>query len=756
VKSHIPIIVTVVLVVIGVAVGLLITPRLQSPQDKFDNQIEDKVALANQMLRGYKPGGMHLAAQLAATATQPANIPPDQWQENISYAKQESPYADPIKKMQLELNRLDQVMADLGNEPDITGPATSAQQGYSQLSSELQKNEQTISDALKIVSQAVGMRADAGDQVISGKNHPLATRMEAVLIYSQADLLRRQASIYHAMADENRESFSKTLSSWRHIDSAIRSLERDLSTQTPEKTETTTVVKAPAKPKPKPKPKQKPKAKKRSAKPAIFSNALKKLLGKEVKPPTPQEQPQDIVAETEQPEEQPPPEELPPAEEPLQEEPVQPANIVFEKLPTIQERIVILQDRQKEVVSAISDAKADVEKLNNTINTLNKQFKKAKTTAEKTEQQMLALKSAGIDPTDPESLNRFIAEYNKTAKTNRQATMEAAILEKGSIRNVRPDTDDINEMIDAPLVPINPNKKTTEVRGLNALKRDLQLAEGLVKTNTVLLEVIDHQIKELQTRKQDVNKRLAKMKTSRQNLLEQATEVTRLAVDNLYQADKLEKQALDLAANKGIPAAERAQAAAQRRINIARTANDSEKREEPVDTIVKDKFLGGHVDTLQGDIEHMIAMIQTQRNNGLDRHHWMLARTEEMGIKIDKDMLPEGVLTEDMPPEITQSQKAAQAAAQAKQLAVEAGEKALKLYIDADDDLKQIWVLHTNIAAVHYLLADLTTGQVAKGHRDNAIIEYKRSIKDRLELPEAKRYKRIIEGLSKKGAPGSE
>ncbi|UCD27680.1 MAG: hypothetical protein JSV03_11280, partial [Planctomycetota bacterium] len=596
-KSQTPIIATVAAVVVGLIVIFAITPRLQSPQARLNRQIDDQIDLAMRIIAGYKPDGMHLASHLDSAATQPADIPPNMWQENISYVQQESPFADSIRKINNELRRLDQLTSNLRDETLHPTAADSARDGYQELNQELKRNESSIADALATVSKAVRMSIEAGDETIRGSSHPIATRMEAVLCYNQADLLRRRASIYHALADVDRARFLRILSSWRHINAAVLSLERDINPSQPETEaeastnavkqsdkEKTTPEKVAAKPQ---------KIKKQTGGPSPFTTGLRKLFDKETKPA---DEPTDTAVQ-----QQPPvPEEQPPAaeESPEESESVELPKIVYEKLPTIQQRITKLQNRQEQVASDIDSAKEKAKKLTATIKDLEWRIADAKSKASKAEEKMLALKSAGIDPADPESLKQFTNDYNTAAQIHRNASSEATILEKGSIRNARPESEDQDKKQSVPLVPVDPQKEMTEVRGLIALQSDLRIAEGNIETNTALLKEIDKQIEDLTIHQEDTKQRLARMKTSRDDLLKQAEKVLTSAIDAVAQADKLENEALALIENTGKPAAERAQRAADKRLSDARNLRDPKSEDPRINMIIGDRFIGGHVKSL--------------------------------------------------------------------------------------------------------------------------------------------------------------
>jgi hypothetical protein len=119
-----------------------------------------------------------------------------------------------------------------------------------------------------------------------------------------------------------------------------------------------------------------------------------------------------------------------------------------------------------------------------------------------------------------------------------------------------------------------------------------------------------------------------------------------------------------------------------------------------------------------------------------------------MGLDQQK-LLPEGVQAANAPAWAMQAGAATTSAAQARDEAKKAAEAALDAYKGAAEALNQLWVVHTQMGAVHHFLSLVAaTPAEAQKQRDEARREYDSSIRGRSDRPEAQVYRRIIDSLS--------
>ncbi len=691
-KSYLPIIVAVLVVLAALAASFVTARQLQPASARLTAEIDKDVAEASAMLAAYSPLDEVAARSIQIPGTQPA---------------------EPVDPAYIE---------------------------------QLESRKSLIAQALEKISAAVNKRDDSGEQPVSGESHAAATRLETILIIAQADLFRREAAWHRREADTARTLLTDLMSHWKSVRTAETSLARDLRADVPDAAglQPETQPAAHAAPHP-----AAPQAKKPAAPQArkpSRGGAISKLFqslggGRSTGPQIPQEPPA-------QPQPAPRLEEAPAVAEAEPTQPVAPAAIVFEKLPTIAERIAQLKKQREAVIAETKQAEPQIQKLTDEVKTLSERLAEAQAKASEARRELMAMEEKGIDAADPQSLPEFTKRYEGLAKIFRESDREASILEFGGIRNARPATDDEEQVLAAPLAPAQPGAEMVPQRGLLALKQDLATLTGLAETRQQVIKQIDEQIARLEAQQTDVQKRVEKLTASELELAKRAAEALRRAIAECIQADKLEREALELLESRGLQAAQQAARAAG---DMVRDSQSFYQQHAP-EAVPGMAFLSGHARTLEGDVQFEIAMIQAQRARDITRHQRSLVAARRMGAD-PATLLPEGVTAEAAPAWTIQADAASKTAEEARAAAEKAGEAALDVYTAADNDLNRLWVLHTNIGAVHHFLSLVTTDPAkAQDHRDKARKQYEISIQDRRDRREAEEYRRIIEGLSQAAA----
>jgi hypothetical protein len=315
-------------------------------------------------------------------------------------------------------------------------------------------------------------------------------------------------------------------------------------------------------------------------------------------------------------------------------------------------------------------------------------------------------------------------------------------------------------VIDKPLVPAKAGGQMTTERGLVALESDLRAAQGMIEGDirtdnqatdgkedqkvvkeglTVVAQEIDRQIADLNARKKDATDRLAALTAAQMRIANQLNQYAKAALASTLDALRIENEGLEMAQTRGIQAAKRAKGAIEKRISDANALNSERNPESPNQRLLlisKDKEGPGYVLALTGDLYLLAAQISADQAASLTAQIRMLEQLQRMGMAIDAKMLPEGVTLQSLPAEAIRIDAARTAVEKAHAAALEAARQALEAYAQADTSLQQLWVLHANIATVHHLMANLTTGKESVQHAKDARIEYLRAMKGREERPE--------------------
>jgi len=737
VKSHLPIVLAVVLVVAAFAVSYRTSRSLQSPEMLLNQKIDEEIEKAQRMLDGYEPAGEQLLTAIAGATTQPVELLPEgRWAEHLNYP----PFKDRIQGQASRLQTLTGKFLRLSG--DTRPRSAAAVQAFPQLKRDLEENQNRIEDALAIVQKAVAMSMEAGDTVVRGTSHPVATRLEAILLYHKADLLRRRAALHQAVADAERSRLNRIRGSWRELETIRRVLEPETSERSggevafePDADRADATPSSPAK----------------GGLPGSLLGKLSGWLSGEKQgdsggepkavPPAP---PDDTTLPGSE-------EEMPQAE-PGKPAPAEPEMTRSDRVSTWARRLADLETHRKEVLSEIEQARADVSRLSTELSALEAKLAAARSACREAQLAMLTLKDSQLDPTDPESLDRFTAEYRAASKRYREASLEIARLVGAGVPSIRSETDDEKGIpAEGPPTSAGPDREWQPQRGLITSRRaELRAAQIRVEGLEGVLAAIDAQSEEARVRQEDVDQRYSSLEASQAALLKEAAQAGQAAIAAALEAEKLQTEAINVLTDPGKRAAQNAENAASKRINDARSLkNQYPESENPrLNLIAAGQFVVGHAQTIEADIEYLRAQILAQRAHDLQSHHRMLREAGEMGIRGEARLLPELPPGRKVPECFFQTKAAGEAALKAREDAINAAEAALGLYGQADGDLKRLWVLHTNMAAVNYLLANLHPEPQAQEYRDKAIEEYERSIQNRLDQPEAEVYQRIIDGLT--------
>lgn len=725
VKSNLAAVVAAAIVVVVLAILYFTTEGLQSPEAKLNSQIDVEIEKAKRMLADYNPVGQRViavidTAQVSSTQPMAESVSEDQWPASLKTLQER------LDSMVGEVEPLNVRFRAWSGQSSTAGHAAS----YSELKEQLEKNLAQVSEALGIVRAAVDMSAKAGDRTISGRDHPVATRLEAVLIYHQADLLNRKAAVRRDDAVAAREQFERVRGQWQMLQSQIAAIEavaHGEAVSAPAATDAPAASQAePAKATAKP-----PQKTVAAGKPGVVSRLSGLLFGKRqpdatpAEPPTPEPAPSDADRET---------------KEPIVESPEPPAPTVVVKPPTPQQRLSELAVQREQAVTQIAAAEADVARLQDHVAALEQALASAKQAARDAQSRMIQLEEKGIDPTEPDAIERFTNDYQKASNQYRSALREAGLIENGGIRNARPDTEDEREFLKAPLVSVDPAQPMKPTEGLISVRKRLEAAEAQLDATKNLLASIDTQVAAVQRRQSADSDRLASLQNRQAALKELAAKAVRDAAAATAEADKLAKDAIELLNGEGRQAAQNARTAADNQIRDARSKQQPGVENPRLETIAKSGILVGSAQTLEGDIALLTAYVQAARVSDLLSHAQVLRHAEVMGVS------PE---SQEDAAHAYKSDAASEEAEKAREEGIAVAREAYNSYREASTALDNLWVLNANAAAVCYLLSSLQTGDEADKSLDLAIQIYNQALQGRSDRKDIGDYRRALDGLSR-------
>lgn len=686
------IVVVLAAVVIGVGIVAWSTVATESAENRLNRQIDEKLQQARGVLNSYHPTGARL---LRLIESGELIVPgPDA----------EAPLRSAMEIQQRRLRDTVQHLAEPARRAGAPDPGRAMAAGppgtLDEIKANLRRDEATLSEALKLVNAALALSVTSRGETISGRQHPDATRLKALLTCQQAELLRQRAAFHRLVAESHRQRFDHMRGEWLRVDALVRSLEGAIHGDAP------------------------PRRQPGDEAPEVGA------IGRFLRDRLPQARQEDAGEED--------------ADEPERMAPTADPDLP-DQLPTMAERRADLEGRAAELAPQIRETRAAIEHLEARVTGLERDLAEARTRAADAETAMFALEDEGVDPIDPGALEAFERAYRSHSDAHREASRRAMALEHGAILNARPDTADDDEMLTAPLVPADPTKEMTLEPGLIALKSDLAAAKDLLAAQEAMRSELERQISELDARETELNERLARLRAERDTMAGDAARWVRAAVAEVLRAEPGETEALDLTGDVGEAAVAAARTAAS-----AQTRNLSElsRRHQPDQPAPRLTVLTGFIETLDGDLAYLRATIEAQRAKDLERHHRLLAAAEDMGISMDETLLPDDVDPATAPAAAYAAQAARTAGAEAFARARQAANQAIEKYREATGALQDLWAVHVSIAAVETFLARIAPDEAeAERHRRNAADIYRRVPAD-LPASDLDRIQRVADTLT--------
>lgn len=767
-KTYVTVLIPIIVLAIVFAGGFVAAPTLESPQSQLDRQVDEKVELAQRLLYQYNAAAPRLHQVLEMPTTQPVEVDPDSWRSYLEL-EENTPFAslrDRMLMKEQELRSAADQIANLGGSEGVPPSSSDAEQAYQNLLEDLKGGHALLDRAIGVARDAINLEAGTGEAAVSGRNNPNATRLEAILLWHQADLLRREGALVRAKAKLDRSRVDRLVVLSREVQDRIAAERMLLSGGTaPGKK----AAARPAAPPPAKADAAAPTAETREpAKPAkpsgwwIFSGVAERIPKAPVQPPQPAEP-------------------VEPAPAPAPEVAVQPEveEGPAEVVPALPERIAALQKNRAEVQARIQSEQARVDELAAQIQALNTKLTAAQEKARQAELQMIAAEQKGVSSSDSQAVQKFVNDYRKLAEENRQAAREAAALREGTVRNGRSASTDPDEILTSPVVAVDASKPMEPERGLTAIENDKAIAEVALKSNKELLAEVDRQIQDLNAQRESIESRLSGLQATAQKIASQLSQNAAAAAEAMVRAGELEAEAV-ASAQAGQTAAGNAQSAAQafqtRTAAFIRSENPTEQQVRKLTEMAGDQFTSAHALAIGADLNYLLARTYVQQAIDLEQHRTMLAALAAFGVTVKLGgpqssegaaQPAEGQATDgeqpageatlpDMAAAATKPDAAGQLAAHARKEAADQAKQALEQYQQAATQAKDLWAMHANMAAVHALLADLPKADGdTEDHLALARQIYARAIQGREKRPEYVTYRQILESMKEAPAGGT-
>lgn len=744
--------------------GSFLSTAIDSPQSKLDAKMQGQVELAQRLLNDYNAAAPMIEHAFSAAATRPVEIDPDAWQDFLQTGEDgKHPLASNrtvVERLRNDEQQVGKISRDIsnlsGSEPGHTsdpGPSDA----YGNVLAGIKANRAKLDYALTAVQAAIAMSIGEGEAEVRGANHPAPTRLEAILIHHKADLMRREAALQRARAQEDRIGIERLSIEAQRFDREIQNAKSLLvGGNIPRMGALPTVSLADISPAAKSAQEEAAKPQSPAEKLWILSKLIDQLPAKKTdeQPATDDTQPEE-KAETPE----------PAAELAEADRADESADVPMETVPPLADRLAELQGERTRANNAIVKTNAEVQAITEQIQDLAGRLAAAEQKARDVELKMIDAEQAGVQGADSAAADAFSENYRHLSEQHRLALQEIATLKKGAMRNAKSVDDEPERILQSPLAPADPSSPMKPERGLAVLESELAAAKNLGQANQVWLNEVDRQIADLTARKTTIESRVTTLEQQKKQTLDRAQMLSNDALVAVAQAALREQEALDLLTGQGQAAAQRAQSAAnhyQRRVKqFISSENPSDMPEKKLTEMAQDQYAAAGAATVKGDLALLTARIYAQQADDLKLHQQLLASMQTMNLpaSLNSQQLPEGLTVESIPASAT-SVEEAEKAIQANLIeAAKYAKEALAAYTEATEasgQLRDFWAVHANIAAVHLLMAHLPPAEGdTEDHLAQARQLYSRVIVGREKRPEYSTYKWIAEGLKTASVTGA-
>lgn len=723
---------------IVVVVALYVTaPAAQSTRTKVDYEIERNLATARRLLAAYEPGEQMLLAAtdklIGAGAVLEFNDArlnklSEQWGD-VSAKVSESP----IKPMPESAKR-DLAAArdahrklagdDENGEPPLAGGASAV---FSDVKSWLETNNKRLDEAARLIDAAINVRSE-GEDNYSGREHPEANRLRAILAYHQAESLRRTALLKREEIDRlarrlldlhGRQvavsgdlKIAETMlagGEWPALP-AEQELDRNAAPEA-----------APAVEEPAAEPKG---AAGREGPSKLWHGIFSRM--RVAPPPAPKQ------AEAPKAAPEPAPETAPAARRPAL-----PAVAVT----PMATRIATYEEVKSEAQQRIEALGQKIQGLRGSISDLESRIASKRQEASGTDRKMVDMEKVGFSRENHNALHQQIAEYESLSRANRDAAREANLLEFGGYRNAKLVSAD-EDWHKAEIQPAVPQKALEAQKSLDAHRLELASAQATLEGDQKLVELLTAQIASLKAVQADIERRIngggattrpaiGGLKAQRDALRNEIEKIGAAMQESATLALKADDDAAEML-KVGIEAASRAQRAVNTRKNDARQPASDGAPNARIEMIAGEQWRIDDIDAMTADLRLLRGWVLYERS--IWRRHlagvFRLAKT--CGLKCDP----------------AAEQKAADEDAKTS---LEDAKTAAEGYNDkiSKNAFKNDWTLHVNAAGANYLLSKLTDGQPSREYRTRAAQEYQLATQGQETNPDRQPYVARLQALNR-------
>jgi len=392
------------------------------------------------------------------------------------------------------------------------------------------------------------------------------------------------------------------------------------------------------------------------------------------------------------------------------------------------ERVV---QQEAEMKKALAEAQQQAGSLKEAVEQRRKQVAAVQAQAEAAGKALLSLEAKGYDPKNPQDVKRYTDAYAQHAMVQQKASIQAMVLQAGTLEGARLDDAHGGDLMKDEYVP-QPGKKITPTKGLVTLEAELDDATKRVAEYEELLKESASRAVRLDEVGKGLSAEIEKLKGLKKSCDEQVSGLLNQADSFAAQAAKAESDALQQLETAGKTYGLAARAAGAR--------SEAAVSDPAVKKLAEDKDTEAAMQLGQASAFYMRATILLQQIQDIQQQIVVLMRAVLADVSgVDKGRL----------------EKLVEEQTKARDQAIKVVDEAIKLGSRNPVKGNYKWVGQASVAAAYHLKSLMTSGTESAEALSAAMREYEGAVLKGEAIPFLRPYVHMRDYIRTTSAPAS-
>ncbi len=392
------------------------------------------------------------------------------------------------------------------------------------------------------------------------------------------------------------------------------------------------------------------------------------------------------------------------------------------------ERVV---QQEAEMKKALAEAQQQAGSLKEAVEQRRKQVAAVQAQAEAAGKALLSLEAKGYDPKNPQDVKRYTDAYAQHAMVQQKASIQAMVLQAGTLEGARLDDAHGGDLMKDEYVP-QPGKKITPTKGLVTLEAELDDATKRVAEYEELLKESASRAVRLDEVGKGLSAEIEKLKGLKKSCDEQVSGLLNQADSFAAQAAKAESDALQQLETAGKTYGLAARAAGAR--------SEAAVSDPAVKKLAEDKDTEAAMQLGQASAFYMRATILLQQIQDIQQQIVVLMRAVLADVSgVDKGRL----------------EKLVEEQTKARDQAIKVVDEAIKLGSRNPVKGNYKWVGQASVAAAYHLKSLMTSGTESAEALSAAMREYEGAVLKGEASPFLRPYVHMRDYIRTTSAPAS-